>query len=64
MNTSLNKWPVDVLIKEDYFLAIFGGSFGMAQASSAGYETFSIEVHDTEGGAPELGHRYCVMTHT
>lgn len=36
----------------------------MVQATSACYDTFSTAMHDTEGGAPELVHRQCEITHT
>ena len=36
----------------------------MSEASLALYITFSIEMHYTERGDPELGQRHRVLTHT
>ena len=42
--------------KDSNLFTIFRGSFGLAEASLALHNTFSIEADDTEEGAPELGH--------
>lgn len=54
----LNFNPNQVGKRKGHFSATFG--FEIGQVSSACYD--SKEICDTEGGAPELRHRQCVMT--